>query len=105
LVKLKSRSGISRQKALTEERYTLAHYKELFKQAALPLRVKSVNLSSGFKYYMDKFVNGLTHARYAFIGRKPTSPAPLRRFKSGEKGISPRSLVSPRRKSRTGTRR
>lgn len=50
--------------------YTLAHYKELFKQAALPLEVKPVNLSSGFKYYLNKMVNGLTHARYVFVGTK-----------------------------------
>ncbi len=50
--------------------YTLAHYKELFRQAALPLEVKPVNLSSGFKYYLNKMVNGLTHARYAFVGTK-----------------------------------
>ena len=50
--------------------YTLAHYKESFKQAALPLELKRVNLSHGFKYFMDEMVNGLTHARYAFIGIK-----------------------------------
>ena len=50
--------------------YTLAHYKELFRQAALPLEIKPVNLSSGFKYYLNKMVNGLTHARYAFVGTK-----------------------------------
>jgi hypothetical protein len=50
--------------------YTLRHYKEFFKQAALPLEVNRVNLSSGFKYYLDEMVNGLTHARYAFIGSK-----------------------------------
>jgi ubiquinone/menaquinone biosynthesis C-methylase UbiE len=50
--------------------YTLAHYKESFKQAALPLEVKRVNLSRGFKYYVNEMVNGITHARYAFIGRK-----------------------------------
>jgi ubiquinone/menaquinone biosynthesis C-methylase UbiE len=53
--------------------YTLAHYKESFKQAALPLEVKRVNLSRGFKYYVNEMVNGLTHARYAFIGIKRPS--------------------------------
>jgi ubiquinone/menaquinone biosynthesis C-methylase UbiE len=50
--------------------YSLADYKEFFKQAALPLEVKRVNLSSGLKYYVNEVVNGLTHARYAFIGTK-----------------------------------
>jgi ubiquinone/menaquinone biosynthesis C-methylase UbiE len=50
--------------------YTLKHYKESFKQAALPLEVKRVNLSHGFRYYVDEMVNGITHARFAFIGRK-----------------------------------
>ena len=50
--------------------YTLSDYKEFFKQAGFPLEVKRVNLSRGFKYYVNKMVNGLTHARYAFIGTK-----------------------------------
>jgi len=56
--------------------YTLRHYKESFKQAALPLEVKRVNLSRGIKYYVDEMVNGITHARYAFIGRKRGSISP-----------------------------
>ena len=55
--------------------YSLGHYKELFKQAALPLEVKSVSLSSGLKYYLNKMVNGLTHARYVFIGTKRSRSA------------------------------
>jgi ubiquinone/menaquinone biosynthesis C-methylase UbiE len=74
LVKLKSRAKDSTPKTgpggLPPHHYTLRHYKEFFKQAALPLEVKRVNLSSGFKYYFDKVVNGLTHARYAFIATK-----------------------------------
>jgi ubiquinone/menaquinone biosynthesis C-methylase UbiE len=50
--------------------YTLAHYKELFKQAALHLDTKRVNLSCGFRYYVNEVVNGLTHARYALIATK-----------------------------------
>jgi len=56
---------------INERFYTLAQYKEFFRQAALPLKVKRVNLSRGFKYYVNEVVNGLTHARYAFIGSKP----------------------------------
>src|SRR5215471_19402359 len=74
LVKLKSRAQKDPPKpgpgGLSPHHYTLRHYKEFFKQAALPLEVKRVALSSGFKYYFDKMVNGLTHARFAFIGTK-----------------------------------
>jgi ubiquinone/menaquinone biosynthesis C-methylase UbiE len=74
LVKLKFRAKKAADKAgpggLHPHHYTLRHYKEFFKQAALPLELKRVNLSSGFKYFLDEIVNGLTHARYAFIGTK-----------------------------------
>ena len=73
LVKIKSRSKMLAKLIATgvnERFYTLADYKEFFKQAALPVQVKRVNLSSGFKYYVNKVVNGLTHARYAFVGLK-----------------------------------
>jgi ubiquinone/menaquinone biosynthesis C-methylase UbiE len=77
LVKLKSRARILERLMTTgrcERYYTLAEYKEFFRQAALPLEVKNVSLSSGWRYYMDKMVNGLTHARYAFIGIKRSRP-------------------------------
>jgi ubiquinone/menaquinone biosynthesis C-methylase UbiE len=73
LVKIKSRAKMLAKLVATgvdERFYTLADYKEFFKQASLPLQVKHVNLASGFKYYVNKLVNGLTHARYAFVGRK-----------------------------------
>jgi ubiquinone/menaquinone biosynthesis C-methylase UbiE len=73
LVKIKSRTKMLARLIATgvnERFYTLADYKEFFKQAALPLEVKRVNLSTGFKYYVNKVVNGLTHARYAFVGTK-----------------------------------
>ncbi len=73
LVKIKSRSKMLAKLIATginDRFYTLADYKEFFKQAALPLQVKRVNLSRGFKYYVNKVVNGLTHARYAFVGTK-----------------------------------
>lgn len=50
--------------------YTLGDYREFFALAALALEAKRVNLSSGFKYYFDEMVNGLTHARYALVGTK-----------------------------------
>ena len=73
LVKIKSRTKMLARLVATgvnERFYTLADYKEFFKQAALPLEVKRVNLSTGFKYYVNKVVNGLTHARYAFVGTR-----------------------------------
>jgi len=73
LVKIKSRSKMIAKLVATgvnERFYTLADYKEFFRQAGLPLQVKRVNISTGFKYYFDAVVNGLTHARYAFIGTK-----------------------------------
>jgi ubiquinone/menaquinone biosynthesis C-methylase UbiE len=54
-------------------KYTLTYYKELFKQAAMPVEVIRVNFSRGVKFYVDEMVNGLTHARYAFIGTKLSS--------------------------------
>jgi ubiquinone/menaquinone biosynthesis C-methylase UbiE len=56
--------------ACKSQTYTLSHYKEIFRQAAMPVEAKRVNLSSGMKYYVNKVVNGLTHARYAFIATK-----------------------------------
>ena len=84
LVKIKSREKMLAKLMATgvdERFYSLADYKEFFRQAALPLEVKRVNLSSGLKYYVDKMVNGLTHARYAFVGTKPGSarPGPVKR--------------------------
>ncbi len=73
LVRMKSRKKMLARLVSTgvnERFYTLSDYREFFKQAALPLEVKRVNLARGFKYYVNKMVNGLTHARYAFIGIK-----------------------------------
>jgi ubiquinone/menaquinone biosynthesis C-methylase UbiE len=73
LVKIKSRGKMLARLMATgvdERFYSLADYKEFFRQASLPLEVKRVNLSKGFKYYVDEMVNGLTHARYAFVGTK-----------------------------------
>jgi ubiquinone/menaquinone biosynthesis C-methylase UbiE len=73
LVKIQSRAKMMAKLIATgvnKRFYTLSDYKEFFKQAALPCEARRVSLSSGFKYYVDKMVNGLTHARYAFIGSK-----------------------------------
>ena len=65
--------------------YSLSQYREFFRQADLPLEVKRVNLSRGFRYYFGQMVNGLTHARYAFIGHK----------RSGRELVL-RSIITPR---------
>jgi ubiquinone/menaquinone biosynthesis C-methylase UbiE len=73
LVKIKSRAKMVSKLVRTgvnERFYTLTDYKEFFKQAGLPLEIKRVNTSRGFRYYLNAVVNGLTHARYAFIGTK-----------------------------------
>ena len=48
----------------------MSEYREFFEQAGLKLELKRVVLSRGFKYYFDTAVNGLTHARYAFVATK-----------------------------------
>ncbi|MCW5554685.1 MAG: methyltransferase domain-containing protein [Verrucomicrobiae bacterium] len=50
--------------------HTAAEYREFFRRAGLAVVARRVNLASGLKYYFDEAVNGLTHARYAFIGSK-----------------------------------
>jgi SAM-dependent methyltransferase len=50
--------------------YSLGDYREFFALAGLSLETRSVNLSRGFKYFVNKVVDRLTHARYAFIGTK-----------------------------------
>ena len=82
LVKLKSRRKMVEKLVSTginEHYYTLRNYKEFYKQAGLPLEVKRVNLSRGFKYYVNALVNGLTHARYALIAQKRSSLTPIKR--------------------------
>ncbi len=84
LLKVKSRAKMLAKLIATgvnERFYTLADYKEFFRQAALPLEVRRVNLSTGFKYVFNSLVNGLTHARYALIGTKrlPARVPPARR--------------------------
>lgn len=54
--------------------YSLADYREFFAQAGLALEPRRVNVSQGLGYYVNKIVNGLTHARYAFVT--------VKRFKS-----------------------
>jgi len=75
LVKIKSRAKMIAKLLATgvnDRFYTLSDYKEFFRQAGMPLEIKRANTSTGFKYYLNAVVNGLTHARYAFIGTKRT---------------------------------
>jgi len=81
LVKIKSRAKMLQKLLATgvnERFYTLADYKEFFRQAALPMEVKKINLSRRFKYYVNELVNGLTHARYAFVAVKKSRSTPAR---------------------------
>lgn len=50
--------------------YALSEYRHFFEGANLNLVAKRVTLSRGVKYYFDRVVNGLTHARYAFVATK-----------------------------------
>jgi ubiquinone/menaquinone biosynthesis C-methylase UbiE len=73
LVKIKSRAKMIAKLVATgvnDRFYTLSDYQEFFKQAALPCEARRVSLASGFRYYVEKMVNGITHARYAFIATK-----------------------------------
>jgi SAM-dependent methyltransferase len=50
--------------------YSRADYADTFERAGLSLEMHRVSLATGLKYYFDKMVNGLTHARYVFIAAK-----------------------------------
>ena len=68
-VKLKPRQGKAAE-VVELPGYSLGEYRDYFEAAGLKLTVKRVVLSRGVKYYFDKVVNGLTHARYAFVATK-----------------------------------
>lgn len=70
LVKFRSRSTSQARSANPAYGYALSEYREFFENAGLRLTVKRVTLSRGMKYYFDRVVNGLTHARYAFVATK-----------------------------------
>lgn len=79
LVNMKSRSRLMARLIATgynDRFYTLSDYRELFKQAGLKLETRQVNISTGFRYYVDSVVNGITHARYAFIATKKRQANP-----------------------------
>ena len=70
LVKWKSTARRQTKPVSPGRSYTLTDYAQLFALAGLDLKFKRLNLSEGFKFYFEKMVNGLTHARYVFIARR-----------------------------------
>lgn len=74
LVKLKSRSATQARlisAGVNEHYYTLAEYRRFFVEAGFQFQAIPVNLASGLKFHWNRAVNGLTHARYAFVAIKP----------------------------------
>ena len=71
-LKFKSRSAASEAaERAGRSLYSREEYERFFAAAGLEVEFKRVNLASGMKYYFNKMFNGLTHARYALIARKP----------------------------------
>lgn len=73
LVRLQSRSKTQTRlvaAGVNEHMYTLSEYKKFFAESGFDLSVQPVNLATGWKYWFNALVNGLTHARYAFIATK-----------------------------------
>jgi ubiquinone/menaquinone biosynthesis C-methylase UbiE len=69
VVHWKARGGAS-TRAMKAPLYSRTEYKDAFDRAGFSFETKRVSLATGFKYYFDNVVNGLTHARYAFIATK-----------------------------------
>jgi SAM-dependent methyltransferase len=73
LVSLRSRAKARAQlvaAGVADPFYSLADYREFFAQAGLVLESRRVNVSRGFRYYVNQIVNGFTHARYALFATK-----------------------------------
>ena len=74
LVKFTSRSQTQARllsAGVNEHYYTLAEYRQFFVDADFEFEAIPVNLASGSKRLWNHLVNGLTHARYAFLATKP----------------------------------
>jgi SAM-dependent methyltransferase len=54
--------------------YSRADYEDKFERAGFSVKANRVNLASGWKYYFDTAVNGLTHARYVFVTTRNEKP-------------------------------
>jgi len=50
--------------------YSRADFADLFERAGFKLEVSRVSLAGGWKYYFEKMLNGLTHARYVFVATR-----------------------------------
>lgn len=73
LMKRKPRSKVEARRAGSRgavKVYRLQEYRDFFMRAGLELEPRRVNLSSGMRYFFNEVVNGLTHARYAFVATK-----------------------------------
>jgi len=70
LMKFRSHTDKEAKGVTAPAGYAVSEYRDFFEQAGLKLELKRVVLSRGFKYYFDQAVNGLTHARYAFVATK-----------------------------------
>jgi SAM-dependent methyltransferase len=73
LLKLKSRSTTQAKlvaAGVNEHFYTLGEYRAFFRAARLSVEAKRVNLATGLKWHFNELVNGLTHARCAFVATK-----------------------------------
>jgi SAM-dependent methyltransferase len=73
LIRLQSRSRTQARlvaAGVNEHFYTRAEYERFFRAAGLALEVRRVNLAGGLKYFFNQLVNGITHARYAFLATK-----------------------------------
>ena len=74
LVNFKSRSATQQKliaAGVNEHLYTLAEYRKFFTEAGFKLETVRVNLATGLKFLFNEAVNGLTHARYAFLAHNP----------------------------------
>jgi SAM-dependent methyltransferase len=62
-----------RGRELKSPLYSRADFEDLFERAGFALTVFPVSLATGLKYYFDKMVQGLTHARYVFVATRRES--------------------------------
>jgi SAM-dependent methyltransferase len=73
-LKLDTKRAVAERAQTGRRLYTLDEYGRFFAAAGLPVEFKPVHLSSGLKFFFTQMFNGLTHARYALIARKPVRP-------------------------------
>jgi ubiquinone/menaquinone biosynthesis C-methylase UbiE len=73
LVQLRSRAKVRAKLAaagITDPFYSLAEYREFFRQAGLQPEVKQMKSTKGFRHHMKTFVKGLAKDNYAFLSTK-----------------------------------